>query len=168
MRRNDRLPMLVFGLMVGAIFTGACRKPADEATRREAAEAELHSAKSSKGTDVNAKTTDETNARFAHVRREQLDLRARLQKEIDHIDEQLATLKVELGATTGAVKDGGKLSNQGRAKDKERIEALLARRRVLEKDANIVDRADEHGWDEVKATIEKDLAGEHPADPKAL
>jgi hypothetical protein len=80
----------------------------------------------------------------ATVQREQLELRGRLREDIQAIDAELATRH---GTSTRA-----------------EITRLLARRSLLEEDVGTLDRADERGWDELKATIENDLDGARPDD----
>jgi hypothetical protein len=67
------------------------------------------------------------------VRREQVELRAKLTSEIDRLDAQLGT---------------------HRAPPKD----VRERRDRLVDDLELLDRADERGWDELKADIENDLA----------
>jgi hypothetical protein len=145
MRFGDRLLLLLLGATTAAFLTGACKKSAE--TKQEASEVELYSAQRS--TEANRKVVDEKNARFAVVRREQLELRARLQEQIDEIDRKLAALKVEF-------RNGGYVPDP-RSRGTTKIDELLERRRQLEDDASVVERADEHGWDDVKVPIENHL-----------
>ncbi|HVH47191.1 MAG TPA: hypothetical protein VM925_32860 [Labilithrix sp.] len=151
MRWNPTLSSLALGAAVLAACIGACKK-SPETEQREAAEAELRSAEAP--ATPPKPLVDEKNAYLAVVRREQLELRAHLQEDIDDIDKKLAELKVD-------ARDGGFLVDPT-SKNAVRIRALLERRSQLEQDAATVERADERGWDELKATIEKDLARNRP------
>jgi hypothetical protein len=66
------------------------------------------------------------------VRREQVELRARVTSEIDRLDKEL--------------------ERDARGKP------LRERRDRLADDLELLDRSDERGWDELKADIENDLA----------
>lgn len=149
MRSNQRFLVLALGATIAAVFTGGCKKGAE--TKPETAEAELSSAETQKGGE---KVVDERNAYFAVVRREQLELRARLQEEIDAIDKRLNALKVEFRE--------GHYVQDPKSRNAAKIDELLEHRRQLEEDAIIVERADERGWDELKAMIERDLANSRP------
>jgi hypothetical protein len=146
MRSNDRLLALALGTAVTTFCIGACKKPAPE-RKKETSETELRSAE--RTVEAERYSIDEKRAYFAPVRREQLDVLGRLQAEIDGIDNKLAELKIELR---------GAYSAKPKSKDAARIRELLQRRAQLEEDKLTVERSDERGWAELKATIEQDLA----------
>ncbi len=161
MRSNHGVRVLVLGAGVAALCIGACKKPAEEAERKEASTTELRSARDhdrdrdrKRIRKLETTVIDEEHDAVAVVRREQLDLRAQLQTEIAAIDGRIAELKVELY-------EGGYL-RESRAKAKARIEALAERRMQLQHDVVMIERADEHGWNDLKATIEKDLKDGRP------
>ncbi len=143
---NKKMIVLALGA-VATVCTAACNKSSDT-ERKEADKAEVRAEE--KTTEVRKEAAQERNEYLTTVRREQLDLRGRLQGEIDDIDKKLLDLKVDMR------KDGGALFDS-KSKDAKRIQELIARRERLVADANLVDRADERGWDETKATVEKDL-----------
>ncbi len=144
MRSNRACFALGLVATIATVCTGACKKTA-ETQRREAAETELRSGPA----EVEKHVLGEKDDIFTTVRREQLDLRARLQREIDELDRKLADLKVEL-------RDGGYVVDP-KAKHAARVKELVERRDQLHEDMLTVERADEHDWDEIKATIERDL-----------
>ena len=147
MRSNNGILVVVLGTLAAALCTGACKK-SSEMEREESSRAELHSAQ--RTVEVRKDAFDEKNDWFAAVRREQLELRARLQEDVDDIDTKLAWLKVDFHKDRGYVFDS-------KSKDAKKIQQLIDRRQKLAADINIVDRSDERGWDEIKATIERDL-----------
>jgi hypothetical protein len=149
MRSNNKVLVLALGTALAAVCTGACKK-SSETEKREADQAAVRAAE--KTNDGRKEAIDQRNDYLAAVRREQLDLRSRLQEELDDIDKKLADLKTEFH------KDGG-YQVDPRSKDAAKIRALLQRRSVLESDVNLVERSDERGWDETKANIERDLGG---------
>ena len=157
MRSNHGVRVLVFGAGVAALCIGACKKSAEEAERKEASTTELRSARDRELEKIEKLETtviDEKNNPVAVVRREQLELRAQLRTEIAALDGRIAEMKVELY-------EGGYLREQ-RAKTKARIEGLAERRMQLQHDIVMIERADEHGWNDLKATIEKDLKNGRP------
>lgn len=77
---------------------------------------------------------------LATVRREQLVLRRRIDDELRVIDRALSKPATKLDAKTRA--------------------GLVEKRETLRADAAVVDRADERGWDELKAVVEHDLEGQ--------
>jgi hypothetical protein len=144
-RWKDGVLAVVFATTVAAVCTGGCNKSA-ETKRKEVAEAELRSA------EARRHVLDEKTDYFAAVRREQLDLRARIQEEIDGIDKKLAALEVDF-------RDGGWAP---KTKNPPKVAELLERRKQLEEDAAVVERADEKDWDVIKAQVEKDLRPDRP------
>jgi hypothetical protein len=152
MRSNNKVLVLVLGTALAAVCTGACKKSA-EAERREAEKAQVQGER--KMIEAHKEAIDETNDYLAAVRREQLELRGRLQEEIDDIDKKLSDLKVDARKAGGVVIEPG-------SKDAAKIQKLLDRRSTLEADMTVLERADERGWDEVKANIEQDLGGRKP------
>ncbi|MDF2695873.1 MAG: hypothetical protein K0S65_4256 [Labilithrix sp.] len=147
MRSKNRVGVLVFGTAIAAVCTGACNKSA-ETKRKEVSEAELRSA------EAERHVLDEKHDYFAAIRREQLDLRARVQEDIDELDKQLASLKVEF-------RDGGWTPDRP-SKNSAKITELLEHRKRLEEDATAVERADDKNWETVKAAVEKDLISHRP------
>ena len=145
MRSNNALLAVGIGAAVAALCTSACKK-APEPGKQGAAEAELRSARV---TEPQTQVIAENNP-FATVRREQLQLRARIQDDIRDIDGRLAALDVQ--------QRDGRFVVDPKSRSSARVKALLDRRSRLREHATTVDRADEHGWDELKATVEKDLA----------
>ena len=75
-------------------------------------------------------------------KREQLVLRSR-------IDDELRTIERRLGELRRAPRI-----------DPKAIDELVEKRETLKADAAVVDRADERGWDELKAVVEHDLEGQ--------
>lgn len=151
MRSKNVSLALVLALATSAVCTTACKKSA-ETERADAGVAQLRSAR--RTTEPRERVIGEKDDYLATVRREQLDLRARLQREIDQIDRKLAAMKVEL-------RDGGPVIDP-RAKNAAQIRQLVDRRARLQEDMTTVERADERGWDELKATIERDLDESRP------
>ena len=130
----------IVALAIGAICTGGCNKdkPADVATTQTT------SSEIVLGTQpAAARATEPRKDDYrATVRREQLILRSRLDDEIMSIDRQLNVLR------------------RAPERDQKAINDLVTKRQTLEADANVVDRSDERGWDELKAVVEHDLEGE--------
>lgn len=145
MRSNNALLAVGIGAAVAALCTSACKKAA-ETDNQNAAEAELRSAR------VTAPQTQviADDDLFATVRREQLQLRARLQQDIREIDGRLAALDVE--------RRDGRYVVDPKSRSAARAKALVERRSRLREHATTVERADERGWDELKKAVEKDLA----------
>ncbi len=145
MRSNKAVVAVVLGASVAALCTSACKKASDETHRRPGSEANIHSARVVPPTESAASKNDF----FATVRREQLQLRARIQEDIAEVDARLAEL--------GVGRRNGQYVIDPNAKNAARVRELLARRHRLEEHAATVERADERGWDELKATVEQDL-----------
>jgi hypothetical protein len=103
---------------------------------------------------VREQAIDETNDYVVVVRREQLALRARLHERIAEIDTALAGLRVAPRETRRAVARG---RVDGETSEAKRVEALVRSREVLKDDLFTLELADERGWDEIKASIERDL-----------
>ncbi|MBX3205225.1 MAG: hypothetical protein KF764_09155 [Labilithrix sp.] len=141
----------LLAFVLAAVSFTACRRSPD-AERSEAAEAELRAAK--EPAEIESLVIDEKHDYVAVVRREQLELRARVRASIAEIDRQLDELRVHGRATESR-------SDPRSTLDAE-VEALRERRRVLAQDAVDIERADERGWAELKARIEGDLAGGRP------
>lgn len=145
--RSNNVPLaLVLALGTAVAGAGACKKPS-ETERAEAGVAQLRSAR--RTAEPKEQVLGEKDDYFTTIRREQLELRARLQREIDQIDRRLAELKVEL-------RDGGPVIDP-KAKNAAQVRQLVDRRARLHEDLTTVERADERGWDELKSTIERDL-----------
>jgi hypothetical protein len=140
----NRTLMVALGLAVAACTSG-CKK-SSETERKEADKATVEA----RGDTNEAQTAaiDEQNDYLAAVRREQLELRGKVQQEIDDIDEKLLALKV----------NGKDATVDPHAKDAKKISALLERRTRFEADVGRIERSDERGWDQTKAEIEHDLA----------
>lgn len=148
MRGKTKALALVLGAVLAALCTNACKKSA-ETERTEADKTELRSAE--QVTEARKEAAGEKNDYLAAVRREQLELRGRLQEEIDDLDKKLMDLKVD------TKKKDGSLWIDSRSKDAPKIRAFLQRRQQLESDLVQVERSDERGWDFLKATVERDL-----------
>jgi hypothetical protein len=148
MRGKNGALALVLGTAVAALCTNGCKKSAEQ-ERKEYQQTELHSAE--KINEAEKKALDDNGDYFTAVRREQLDLRARIQEEIDDIDKKLADLKVD------AKKDGGFVVDP-RSKDAAKIRTLLQRRAKLQAHMSAVEHSDERGWDLLRANVERDLA----------
>ncbi|MBX3216464.1 MAG: hypothetical protein KF850_30790 [Labilithrix sp.] len=137
---SPKSTLLTFALAgLGVI---ACRRSA-EGERGEVGRAELRAAQ--RPVEIETRVIDEVHDRVAIVRREQLELRARLRAEVAEVDRELAGLHAEsarIGETTNDA----------------RLDALLERRRQLLDAVARIERSDEHGWEELKARIEADLA----------
>ena len=144
MRSNNAMFAVVLGAGVAALCTSACKKSPE--VEHRASEAELRSALTE---PPRTRVADDRNGYFATVRREQLQLRARIQDDIADIDQNLAALKVE--------RRDGRYVFDREAKNAARIKQLLERRSRLYEHALTVERADERGWDDLKATVEQDL-----------
>ena len=144
---NKKIFVLVLGAAVAALCTGACKKSA-ETERKEAERAEVRAAEETN--ELHKRAIDEKNDYLAAVRREQLELRGRLQEEIDSVDKELSVLKGDLHKNSGVAVDP-------KSKGAQTLDELLRRRQQLEDDMNLLERADERGWDELKATIERDI-----------
>ena len=143
MRSNHALLAVVLCAGGAALCTSACKKTPDE--RGRASQVQLRSATIGPHTQIIGGENDH----FATVRREQLQIRARLEAEIADIDEELVALRVE--------RRDGRYVVDPMAKSAARTKQLLEHRRRLEEHAATVERADERGWDELKATVERDL-----------
>jgi len=143
MRSNHALLAVVLCAGGAALCTSACKKTPED--RERASRAQLRSASMEPQTQV----IGEENDHFATVRREQLRLRARLHDQIADVDEELAALKVE--------RRDGRYVVDPMARSAARTKRLLEQRRRLEEHAMTVERADERGWDDLKATVERDL-----------
>jgi hypothetical protein len=138
-----------------AVCTGACKK-SSEAEREQVGKAEVRSAEATnEANKAQGEVTKEKNEYLTAVRREQLELRGKLQDQIDDIDRKLLDLKIDMR------KDGA-VRVDPTSKDAKKIEELITRRQKLEADVNIIERADERGWDEIKANVEQDLSRGKP------
>ncbi|MBX3202405.1 MAG: hypothetical protein KF894_30040 [Labilithrix sp.] len=139
---SPKSTLLTFALAgLGVI---ACRRSA-EGERGEVGQAELRAAR--RPVEIETRVIDEVHDRVAIVRREQLELRARLRAEVTEVDRELAGLHAE-SARIG----------ERPATNDARLGTLLERRRQLLDGVARIDRSDEQGWDELKAQIEADLA----------
>lgn len=141
MHSNNAPRAVLLGAAIATVCSGACRKDTEG---KKAGAAELRSA-----TETRTQGSDGKAEYLVTVRREQLELRGRLQRDIDDVDRKLAELKVEL-------RDGGSMADP-KSKRAGRLKELVERRTQLEEHAATLERADERDWDEVKATIEKDV-----------
>jgi len=130
----------------GVVCTSACKKGSDT-ERAEAGMTQLRSGRAT--TEPRERVIGENGDYFASVRREQLELRARLEQAIEATERELRALNVELD-------DAGPAAGP-RSKNAARIKGLLERRARLKDDVTTVERADERGWDELKRAIERDL-----------
>lgn len=133
-----RTKLGILALCVTAISATACKKDKPEpvgTTTTTSSEIEL-------GTQPAAPAAPAPDSYLATVRREQLVLRGRIDDELRAIDRQLVTQK---GAAN---------------KDPKTIHDLEEKRLTLSADAEVLDRSDERGWDELKAVVEHDLEGQ--------
>jgi len=130
----------IVAIAIGAICTTACNKdkPADvSTTQTTSSDIDLGTRPAA------AQATEPQKDDYrATVRREQLILRSRLDDEMMSIDRQLNVLR------------------RAPERDQKAIDDLVTQRQTLEADANVVDRSDERGWDELKAVVEHDLEGQ--------
>jgi len=138
--------VLFASVTVAALCTNACKKSSEE-EKREVGQAEIHSAEMTQ-----PKALDEKNQYLVAVRREQLELRAHVQEDIDQIDRKLVEMKVE------PKRDGSGYSFDTSSTNTTEITELLQRRQVLETDMATIEKSDERGWDETKANIERHLS----------
>jgi hypothetical protein len=152
---NKRILMLVLGAAIAAACTTGCKKSSeaekvarDRSTARE---------EGSPGKEA----VEEPNAYLAAVRREQLELRARLHAEIDEIDRALLALKLD--AERG--QPGRPIAGTA-TKETKKIRELLDRRKLLEDDLHRVNMSDERGWDELKSDVERNLSAKPSGPPK--
>lgn len=148
---------VVLALAVATASVG-CQKSAE----RERAEADKAAAEAEKtAIEEHRKAAERTNKKtleameeendfLAAVRREQLDLRGRVQEEIDSIDRKLMNYRVEHSRD-------GELVIPEDAKDRPKIDALISRRAVLEEDADAIDDSSPDDWERVKRKVENDL-----------
>lgn len=112
--------------LLAAILTIGCDRPSPPVVTQE------EPASVTTVTNADVPTTDSRNEYLQAVRREQLQLEAK-------IDDALAGLDRRLGTRPG---------------DRQ---ALLERRSRLAADKRLIGKSDERGWDELKAEIERDL-----------
>lgn len=157
--------MLLAILAVGAA-DAACKK-SYESERREAAEATAKAEKEAREAQQVTITsgTYEPNAEekaneaedealrqqaeaIATLRREQLDYRGRLQKEIDELDRTIADVRQTIEGTNG---------KKSTAKDEAKASGLLKRRELLRSDIDAIDRSTSDDWPATKGRIDKDL-----------
>jgi hypothetical protein len=96
---------------------------------------------------------DEERDRVAVVRREQLELRADVEDELDDIDRKLLALGVEVRKDGTPTIEPKKRASKGAA----RITELLEYRQQLMTDLTLLERSDDKGWEDLKASIERDL-----------
>ncbi len=146
MRPQKRFFAILLGPMLAALCTVGCHKASrDDAKARNGSAGEgadrvstteTHSATIEGRADGGAGTTTSTgrNDYLSAVRREQLQLRARLQEDIDGTDRTISDLRAK-SKPSGA--------------ETKKLSALMARRQHLEMNAKIVERRDERGWDEL-------------------
>lgn len=120
----------ILALAFAALCTTACNKDKPEVSTTTTTSSEIELS-----TQPQAAPKDDY---LATVRREQLVLRSRIDDELRALDRQLLTTTLD-------------------AKSRE---ALLEKRETLRADASVIDRADERGWDELKAVVEHDLEGQ--------
>jgi hypothetical protein len=152
---NSRKILAVLAL--GALAFG-CRKSAeserDEAARAAAEAEKTAMEESRKSADkTNRKTLEameEHNDFLAAVRREQLDLRGRVQDAIDDIDKKLLEYKVEHSKN-------GEFVIPSDTKDRGKIDELLRKRAALKADADAIENASPEEWDQLKVRVDKNL-----------
>jgi hypothetical protein len=139
--------LAVVTLAIAAVSTAGCRKSSERERREAERAAERVEEKSDKAV---REAIEETNDYLAAVRREQLDLRGRLQDEIDWIDKKLLGLKVEL-------REDGTYAVDPNAKEADKINQLVRRRQLLDADVRAVEESDPRNWTMVKTRVEKDI-----------
>lgn len=120
----------ILALAFAALCTTGCNRDKPEVSTTTTTASEIEPS-----TQAQAAPKDDY---LATVRREQVMLRSRIDDELRALDRQLLTTTLD-------------------AKSRE---ALLEKRETLRADASVIDRADERGWDELKAVVEHDLEGQ--------
>jgi hypothetical protein len=143
---SRRVLAVVLATLMAGVCTNACKK-SSETERREAERATRHADEKTREADQTA--AEKQNEYLASVRREQIDLRGRVQSEIDDVDKKLLDLKVDV------TKDA---SIDTHSKDYNKIQELLQKRRRLEGDMQRIDRSDDRTWEQTKTEIEHDLS----------
>jgi vacuolar-type H+-ATPase subunit H len=136
-----------------------CQKSAEQQQReaeRAAAEAEQKTNKAAqeanqKSTEAQQKAAKETQDFLATAQREQADYRSKVSDELRSVDKRLADLKVDL-----ANKDGGVTYDKS-SKNAQEIQRLLARREILMRDMDVINRTQPRDWPSVKSKIDQDL-----------
>jgi len=129
----------ISAVMVAALcasLTLGCNKASEKTSTTETTSAEIDL-----GTAPTAPTAPKDDY-LATIRREQLVLRGHLEEAIAGLDHEIGDLQKAPHPNSAAIRE------------------LTRRRQTLEADALVVDRSDERGWDELKATVEHDLEGE--------
>lgn len=148
MRWFDGRRMLVLAVLAVASGPAGCKR--SEPDRHDVGQAELHSGELPPPPQ---KPVVEESSYLRAVRREQVVLEARLRDRLEAIDGRVAALRVGTPEETRA---SGRFVAPD-TKNERRVRALLERRSQLERDLGAVERADERGWDELKANVERDL-----------
>lgn len=153
MQRINGRTMLGLTLVAVACSLGGCKRsePEHNEVGREVGQVELTSGEPSARPE---QPRADENSYLGAVRREQLTLTARVREEIESVDVRLAALRSH--ASKDARPSGRFVVAD--SKKERRVRALLERRSELEQDLATVQRADERGWDELKANVERDLA----------
>ena len=158
MLRKTGLVVLVSLAVTATICITACKKSATPPEERKEyspqyGQAETHGAEVITENAREAPVViDEKNEYLVVVRREQLTLQANVQEEIDRIDHRLMDLR------SVQYEDGVGYIYDPTSSDAKLIGELLRKREMLKEDMATIERSDERGWDEIKATIERHLA----------
>lgn len=162
-------------LAVGAAHAG-CKK-SYERERREAAEATAQAEKQAReaqqvtitsaeyepNAEEKANEAEDEALRkqaqaIAALRHEQLDYRARVQKEIDRIDERIGDVRQTIEGVKGKKKSSAEgRGERGSPKEEARASGLHQRREMLRADMDAIDRSTGEDWPTVKARLDKDL-----------
>lgn len=106
------------------------------------------------GTDETLRKRAEDLAAF---RRDQIEIQGQLQKDIDHIDAEVASLRSAIEARGPAASHD----------DSARLHALLGRRELLKQDLDAMDRSTADDWPRLKSRISHDLAPPMSVEPRS-
>ncbi len=147
-RMSGAIVLLLSGAAV-ALCTGGCKEAPATSHRATAG------ASAERGEPVKL---DEQNDYVVVVRREQLLLRADLQAKVADIERKLEALAVDGQAEERHEARAGasKVSNRAR------VTELLERRQQLMRARTMLDRSDDRGWEDLKASIVRDLTPKRP------
>jgi hypothetical protein len=135
-----RKSLAFLALAIAAVCTTACHKDKPEVGTTQTTSSEIDLAPPA--TTPSVPPVQPKDDYLSAVRREQIVLRGRIDEELRSIDRQLGELR------------------QSPGRDPRMVQELTQKRETLEADATVVDRADERGWDELKAVVEHDLEGQ--------
>jgi hypothetical protein len=145
--QSKRSVVVLIGALVAfaTLSVAGCRQGGDDVERAKAtAEQEQNRAAAAKIERARRAALDERNQYLATIKSEQVDLRQRLQAELDEVEKKL-------GATT----------------DQTEIDGLSGRRTTLKADLDALDASHETDWDALRARIEVDLGKDALERPRA-